>query len=354
MIWPFKKESNNFLGIDIGSSVIKIVEISREGDQIQLENYALLPVLPVVQKPSKRVKKDSLLFSPKEISEMLKTMLKEAELRNSRAYFSLPDFSTFFTTFSLPQMSVEEISQAVEFEARRHVPLALSEVTLGWRVVAGEISDAKSGELKILLVAVPNATIEQYSRVAELSGLKVLALEAEVFGLSRALENEIKKTTVLIDIGVQSTTASIIDNGTLKLSYSFDTAGNALTDRISAALNLDYEAAEKLKKEHGLIEGKPGVRQILLPMIDLILLEVRKTVENFYQQEGKEVQNYILAGGSSLMPGLLEYSAGFFGKETKLAYPFGKINYRRDLEKILHELGPSLSIATGMALKGTE
>lgn len=355
MIWPFKKQAKSFLGIDIGASVIKIVELTRHGEQEKLENYACVSILASEENSQRQIKKDSLLLSPREISEILNLMSKEAGVKTGQAFFAVSDLSTFFTTFSLPQMSKEEIEQAIQFEARRHVPLPLSEVTLGWKIIRGKLANVKKGEVEVLLVVVPNTAIDQYASVAEFSKLELLSLEAEVFGLARALAREPNQTVALIDIGARSTTCSIVDNQALKVSHSFDTAGNSLTERIAASQSIDWETAEALKREQGLLRKKEsGAREIVLPIIDVIVSEIKKVVDGFYQEEGKEIQQYILAGGTALLPGLREYLTGSLRKEVNFAQPFAKMAYPPILEETLNEIGPLFAIAAGMALKGLE
>ncbi|MBL7156306.1 MAG: type IV pilus assembly protein PilM [Candidatus Pacebacteria bacterium] len=355
MTWPFKKHYKSFLGIDVGTSVIKVVELSKHGDQEKLENYVSVPILSPDESPAKTNQKSSLVLAPREVSDILNLITKEAKIKASKAFFSIPDFATFFTTFPLPQMSKEEIEQAIRFEARRHVPLPLSEVTLGWKVIRGKLSNVKKGEIEILLVVVPNVVINQYTSIAEFSQLELLSLEAEVFGLSRALVKDAEKTIALIDIGAQSTTCSIVDKNILKVSHSFDTAGNALTERIIGSLNVDRKTAETLKQNKGLLKSeKENIKEILVPIIDLVLSEIKKVADNFYQSQGKEIDSYVFSGGTSLLPGLKEYSIRFLKKDIELAQPFSKMAYSPILEDNLKQAGPIFAIAVGMALKGLE
>lgn len=354
MIWPFKRRPKSVLGIDIGTSVIRVVELARRGDQEMLKNYGFVSISPFYERPLRRIRKDTLLLSTREISEILKSILRTAEIKTQKAVFSLPDFASFFTSFTLPPMSKEEIPQAVQFEARRHVPLPLSEVTLDWSITKGIVSSPKKEELEILLVAVPNATIDQYKKIFELCKLELISLEAEVFGLQRSLIRDNEETIALIDIGAQSTTCTIVDKKILKYSHSFDVAGNDLTERLSKSLSLDYKAAEDLKKKRGILRDEQKTRDILTPLFDLMLVDIGKVTESFYQEEGKEIKTYIIAGGSAFLPGLKEYFSEHLKKAVKIANPFAKMLYPSILEGVLKEIGPEFPVAVGMALKGLE
>lgn len=356
MVWPFGKKPNTFLGVDIGTSTVRIVELSRHGEQKKLENYGLFSIFSFFEKiqQSEEGRKKNRFLSSKELALVLTTILKEAKTRSFQSVFSLPDFSTFFTTFLLPPMSKEEIPQAVKFEARRHVPLPLSEVTLDWLIVAGDLTSRQKEELEVLLVVVLNETVNHYTKVAELCQLQLSALEAEVFGLFRSLIKDNKQTIGLVDIGARSTTCSIVDRNTLRASYSFDVAGNDFTERIANSLDLDYQTAELLKQKEGLLPGEKDIRKALLPLIDLVIDEIKRVSDNFYRQEGREIKAYILAGGSALLPGLKEHFSDSLGKEIKIADPFLDIVYPPILEDSLKEIGPGFSIAVGMAMKGLE
>jgi len=345
-----------FLGIDIGTTAIKLVGLSGWGERRKLENYGEMKAEAIFEKPFRTFEKSTLLLSNQEVARAIKAIRDEAKIKTRECAFSIPDFSSFFTNFDLPPMTKEELPQAVVYEARQHVPLPLGEVTLDWEVIKGKISDREKTRLKILLVAVPNEVINQYQEIARLCDLQLLALEAEVFGLLRSLIPADEKNTVsIVDIGAQTTTCSIIDKSVLKVSYSFDLSGDDLTERVARSLSINYQAAEKLKEQYGL-EGvslpEKNIKEILLPLIDVILKEVEKISRNFYQAEGKEVQKFIIAGGVSLMPGLREYFANYLGKETEIANPFSNIFYPPILEQTLKQIGPSYAIAVGMALRG--
>jgi type IV pilus assembly protein PilM len=360
MIWtPLEFIPKKSLGIDVGTSSIKIVELSRWGERIKLENYGEISAQAFYQRPFRTFEKSTLLLFAEDISRAIKAIREEAKIKTKRTVFSIPDFSSFFTSFELPPMTMEELPQAVRYEARQYVPLPLAEVTLDWQIIEGEVSDQRKAKLKILLVAVPNEVISQYRKIAEISGLELQALEAEVFGLLRSLiPGEEKRIVILVDIGAQSTTCSIIEKRILKMSYSFDMAGNELTATIAKGLGIDYNEAEDIKEKYGILPTVESpaaeVRELLLPLIDVILKEIEKISQNFYLTEGKEAQKIFLAGASAYLPGLKEYFEDHFKKEIEIANPFSHIFYPPILEETLKKMGSSYAIAVGMALRGLE
>lgn len=354
-----------FLGIDIGTSYVKIVEVSKFGHRKKLENYGQLSASVFYEKPFRIFEKSTLSFSHQDVAKAAKAIIEEAGIKTRKVIFSIPDFSTFFTNFDLPPMSKEELPQAVRYEARQHIPLPLAEVTLDWQVIEARSLDEKETSFKILLAAVPNEVINQYQEIARIAKLELSALEAEVFGLMRSLiEEDEKRPMALVDIGAQSTTCTIIDKRILKTSHSFDMSGNDLTATLSKGLNISFSQAENLKKQYGIkgqdtAAGVVGLdsqtmREILLPLIDLILREIKRIFNNFYQQEKKEIEKVIIAGGTALLPGLKEYCQESLNKEVEIGNPFSNLFYPPILEKTLEEMGPSFAIATGLALRGLE
>lgn len=353
--------SKRVLGVDIGTSSIRVVEISRRGYAYKLENYGEIELSFIREQPFLVYKKDILILSNKRIAKALQAILKEAGIQTREANFSIPDYCSFSTSFKLPSMDKEEIPEAVNYEVRPYIPLPLSEITLDWSVIEGEISKTP---LKVLVVAIPNDIIAQYQEIAQFAELNLRVLEPEVLSLSRALIKEKDKTIGIIDIGARSTTYNILAEGILKMSYSFNVGSNELTEAIVKSLNIDYNKAEGMKKEFGLSfnnqqnnnnqNNKKNIRYLLLPLIDLILGEAKKFFRDFYQNEGKEVEKVILAGGMVYMPGLKEYFSSELKKEIIIANPFLGLGHPPELIKNLELMGPSYTIAVGVALKGLE
>ncbi len=364
MIWnPIEIIQKKSLGIDIGTSSIKIVEMSWFGEKRELKNFGELSISILQGKSFKISQKNSFLLSSMDIAEIIQAILQEAEIQAKLVNFSIPDFATFFTSFELPPMTEEELSQAIKYTARQHIPLPLSEVTLDWQIIEGEFSKIKPTKLKVLLVSVPNQIIGQCQEIAHRANLKLSSVEAEAFALNRSLikKEDKEKVVILVDIGTKSTTMSIIDKNVLKSSYSIDIAGNKFTSIIANFLNIDYNKAEKIKKKYGImfVDGYKedvikAVGKHLIPLIDLILTEIKKISRVFEQAEGKKVDKCILAGGSALLPGLENYCVQKLGKEIIIAEPFSDISYSSILDKTMKEIGPSFATATGLALRGVK
>jgi len=359
--FKLQKVSKNFLGIDIGTSSIRVIELAKKGPIKKLENYGEVRLSAIQKAVFRTVEKNSFLLSNREVALAIREVLKEANIQSTEVNFSIPDFASFFTNFELPQMSQKELDQAVKYEARSYVPLPLSEVTLDWSIITEEAKKEDKNKakapLKILVVAIPNEIIQQYQEIAKLASLEMKSLEAEAFALARSSLKEQKKATAIVDIGARSTTVNIIKNGILEMSHSFNISGNELTEILSRSLKINYEKAEELKKNIGIvaIEGpEKNIREILLPLIDSVVSEIKKIFQDFFQQESQGIEKIILSGSTALMPGLKDYFSAELGKELQICDPFSDISHLPVLEETLKEMGPTYAIAVGLALKGLE
>ena len=343
------------MGVDIGTSAIKVVELSREGKGVKLENYGEISSQILLERPFRKVERNSILLSDQDIARAINAIFNKAKIHTREAFFSIPDFSSFFTFMELPPMAQEEINSAVQFEARRHIPLPLSEVTLDWIIINGNQKQAGGPpKLKILLVAVPHEVINQYQNIANLSQIRLASLEAEVFGLVRSLVKDKKGIVGLVDMGAQSTTFSIVDQGLINATHSFDISGNELTKVLSNSLDIGYNEAEVLKKKHGIASPDKSVGGIISPLLDLLARDIEKISQHFYQVEGKKIERIIFAGGGALLPGLIQYLSGLFQRPVSIANPFEGIIYPKVLEENLKTMGPSYAVAIGVALRGFE
>ncbi|MDD4358467.1 MAG: pilus assembly protein PilM [Candidatus Pacebacteria bacterium] len=347
-----KKKQLKSLGIDIGSKAIKIVELSKQKDRIILENYGGLKLSGVKKESFQYFDKRTLLPSSKNISLAIKAILEEAKIETTEVIFSLPDFSTFFTSFNLPPMTAKELGDAVNFESKKHIPIPFNEVVLDWQLI-GDINE-KEGNNKILVMAISKSLISEYKKIAEECSLTLLSLEAEVMGLKRAIVGKENDTLCLVETGCQSTTISIIDHGFLLISVSFEVGGKDCTYSISEALNIDLHKAEEIKMNLGLKNTDNKVIGALTPILNIILQKVKQVINDFEKGEIK-VKKIILAGGSANMPGLLDYlKANFQGLDIKVGNAFENVFYPNELKPMVPELSTTFSIALGEALKKFE
>lgn len=350
---PFKAFfPKKMVGIDIGTSSIKIVEISRWGEGKTLENYGEIKSDFIYKAPISATQRGATLLAGKFVATAVRGILNEARIKTKSVIFSIPDFSTFCTSFEIPQMPEKEIPEAIYYNASQYITLPISEVTLDWRLING--NPAANAPLKVFLVAIPNQVIQEYQQIAKDAGLELYALEAEAMGITRALIKNNKKTVCVMDIGVQSSTINIIDNGFLKRSYSFNFYSSQLSKAVASALGVPEREAEAIKNKEGIISSRHGVSETLYLLIDPLLSKVRSISAEFLQTEKKQVEEIYLTGGTAHLPGLKEYFEESLDKKAYVPNCFSDLLYPPILEKTLRDMSPSYSVAVGVALSGLE
>jgi len=356
MIFANKKIQKS-LGIDIGTKVIRAVEISGSKGKVTLENYGEVNLDIACKQFFRSFDKKNLNPAVNNISIAIAAIIEETGIKTKKVVFSLPDFATFFTTFELPPMSKKEMANAIGFEARKYIPLPLSELVLDWQLMNKESLKENN---KVLVMAVPKIIVEQYKTIAEQAGLELTALEAEAMALKRAVIKE-NSPTCLLEMGFQSTNINIIDEGFMKMSFSFDMAGKDLTYSLSETLNIPAGEAEIMKKEEGLTDsGETKISHILTPILSIISEKTKTVIRDFETKEGKKVVKVILAGGTSMLPGIKEYFEKSLNQDVsqtlvvEIAEPFKNITYPEALNKKMKEINSSYAIALGEALRKFE
>lgn len=348
MLFPKK-----MVGIDIGTSSVKLVEISRWGDGKTLENYGEISSEAMYGGKAPDPTMGGSLLAGGQVANAIRAILEEAKIKTRSAIFSIPDFSTFCTSFDIPNMPEEEIAQAITYNASQFITLPISEVTLDWQIISRP-ETGSGGLLKIFLVAIPNQVIQEYQALAKEAGLTLYALEAEALSIARALAAANKKTICIMDIGVQSSTVNIVDQGFLKKSYSFNFYSNQLSQAVAASLGITPEKAEEIKNQEGLTSQRQNLAQALYPLIDPLLSRVKSISAEFFQSDQKEVEEVYLTGGTANLPGLKNYFEEQLKKKVYVPNCFSGILYPPILENSLREMNPRFSAAVGAALSGLE
>lgn len=346
----FFNSQQSSLGIDIGTTSIKIIELQNGGKKFKLKNYGEYRLLSFRQKPL-LIESSSFFIFEEDLPNIIKKILKEANIKERKAVFSFPIFSSFFTVVEFPMMGFEEISGAVNFQANQYIPIPLSEVVLDWQII--EEDSYNKEKIKVLLVAVPKDIIEKYKKLAENCNLKLEALEIESFSLARSLVKDEKDLFVIIDIGGRTSSITIIDKGIIRISHSLDFCGFNLTKAISKKLNISLERSEELKRKKGIKQAEGNlISSSLLPVIDKLIFSVERAIHTYSSFGTKrEIKKIIFSGGGALLPGIEEYFSSKLQKKVEIGNPFANINYPPILNDIAKEMRPTFSTVAGLAMK---
>ncbi len=352
--------TKKFLGIDVGTASVRMVELEKSGQKIGLSNYGGIELDLLETDVPKLTGKAMAVFSTDEIAEVIRAIIAQAKIKTKVCAFSIPDFSTFFTNFTLPPMTKKELPEAVLFEARQHIPLPIDKVTVDWQLVGGRF-DAPQ-KIEVTVAAIPNEIIVRYKEIAAKAKLEILLLEAEMFGLTQALVSPSETRPVcLIDIGSQSTACSLIENHVLRYSHSFDRGSAYLAKELINRLPLDPEAAENLKQAYGLRfvpymdpEIRAEIKKILSDLLAPIFREVEMMFAEYRRMSGLEVEKIIFSGGAFAVSEIKDQFSEHFKVDAEIADPFARIEHPTNIAQELKAIGPMYSVAVGMARRGLE
>ena len=346
MAW-FKKKKNSYLGIDIGTSAIKIVELEKDEGRYSLKNYGIYPLEAYLKSLNAQASLDVEKIANEEIAEMIGVLIKKANIGNRESFFSIPVYSSFSTVMDFPEISEKEIAAAVPLEAKKYVPIPIDEVILDWAIVSRL---GKTSGPQVLLVAVPKEIINNYSQIARISGLKLNSLEAETFSLSRVLVGNDKSGVVLVDTGARSSNISIVDGGDIRITHNLEMGGLKLTVSISEQKKISQMEAENFKKG-AMLDQDLIIKNVVNVFLDSIANRVKKVVSDYENKYERKLEKCILTGGGMQIPGTVEYFSKKLNIETSLGSPFARIVCPPELGPIMPELSSVLAVAVGAAMR---
>lgn len=351
----------SFLGIDIGTSSIKIVELEMAENKPVLSNYGWVHLDELVRE------KDSLALWKKYISKIL----HDGKFKSKSAYFSIPSAGSLITLIEFPEMSEEDLNQAIKFEAHKYVPVPLEEVVLSWDIIGKTESfemknDQKeekklgvpekavsSGKIQGLLVAAPKEKVKKYETLISELGLKLKSIEIEGFAMIRSLVGDDPGRFLIVDIGARVCNIILIEKGTIKVNRNIYAGGLDITKNIGKNLNIEEKRAENLK-----INGENflvGESKITFPPIEIIINEIKRILEAFYKNGEKDkIDAVIISGGTAKLKGITDYFQNALGIKTVIGNPLSRVGYPVILEPKLEEFRSRFSVAIGLALKGIE
>lgn len=346
----------SYLGVDIGTTSIKLVEMSKDGlagTRPTLKNYGILETYGHLERVNDAIQTSNLKMIEETTAELLKILLHNTQIKSKKTIASIPAFSAFTTLLDIPLMPRDDLAKAIYYQARQYIPLPLSDVSLDWTVVGEQETPEGLRKQQVLLISVPTETIRKYQTIFKMAGLNLIALEIETVSAARSLIGNDSILTLIVDIGARSTNISLIEKGLLKSSVNIDIAGANLTQAIANGLNINVRRAEELKKTRGLevVGAETNLPTLIFPFIDAIINEVKRVIEMSERNYGRRPERVILSGGEANLAGLRKYIEEQLSLPVLKAEPFNKINYPSDIEPLMRELGPILTVAIGLGIR---
>lgn len=334
---------NNHIGLDIGSTVIKLVQV-----ELGIDKKFHLASFGEVKTPVDADK-----------SEAIKKLVRDTKATSHQVIISLPESQVYTRVIEMPVLPENELAQAIRWQAEQYIPVPLTDVVLKHQVLNNNDEDrAVVGNLNVLLVAAPNALLNNYVSMLSNAGLETVAIETEILAVARALigEDVNSPTTMLVHMGAENTTLSVLSRGDLVLTQSVATGGAAITRSIISALGLEVNQAEEYKKTYGLdaskLDGK--VVAAIKPVVELLVAELKRVLA-FYNVHGAKnpVKRVVLSGGTALMPGLIPFLTLSLDMEAQVGNPFLQISISDKQKMAIGENASIYSTAVGLALKPT-
>ncbi len=343
-------KAGSVLGVDIGTTSIKMAEVSRKGANFKLVNYGVLETKKYIEHPNQAIQTGSLEIVEKEAVNLLNVLLNEVKPKSKTVLVSIPVFSSFIVPLDMPLLSAQETEKSVSFQAKKYIPLPQSAVSHDW-IKVDEFENNKGVKFqRLLLIGIPSSVIKKYKGIFKTVGLRLVTLELETLALARALGN-FSEPTLVVDIGGESTSINVIEGSLVKHSSVSDYGGIHLTQALSRGLGLSVLRAEELKRRRGLMgkEGESELSTLILPFLDVIIQETRYARDSYERRYGKKVEKLMLVGGGANLLGINKYFGSQMNLPTIEPATLNGFEYNPDLELVTRYLKNELPVAIGLA-----
>lgn len=369
----FKPKSTSALGIDIGNSAIKVVQIRREKGSAVLETYGEISLGPYAGIEAGRATN----LPAEKLAEALVDVMREANVTIKECGVSIPFSASLISLIEMPQLDSAKLAKMIPIEARKYIPVPISEVQLDWFIIPkeeaqffsreerGDESKDAEGEAgkksnipktSVLLVAIHNEALRKYAEVVKLVKLQPSFFEIEIFSSIRAVMDRGTAPFVVVDIGAANTKIYIVEYGIVRVSHILNRGSQDMTLALARSIGVSIEKAEEMKKTIGLLgtgdtENEKSVSRTVQLTLEFIFSDIKRTILSYQQRYNKSIEKIIFTGAGAGIEGLMGYAAEHFDIDVEKAHPFSKIEAPAFLEEVLTEAGPEFSVAVGLALR---
>ena len=354
-----KSAEQSVLGIDIGSSSIKVVQLKKKKGRAVLETYGEIALGTYGGVESGR----STNLGVDKVAQAIQDLLRESNTTTTACALSIPISSALISFIRMPRVEEKQLEEMVPIEARKYIPVPISEVSLDWRVIPKNdniVSEFENStatptatDTEVLLVAIHNDALNKNRDITSLAAIKTAYSEIEIFSAMRAVLEQGTAPQMIIDMGAGSTKIFIIERGLLRASHIINRGSQDITLAISKSLSISVAEAEKMKRQYGLLGkvGETNLADITSLSLDYIFAEMGRVVLNYQKKSGKSLSRIYLTGGGVLLRGFKERAESSFQTPVVMSNPFAKVEYPAFLTQVLEEAGPTFTVAIGLALK---
>ncbi|MBI5457793.1 type IV pilus assembly protein PilM [Candidatus Kaiserbacteria bacterium] len=361
-----KSAEGSVLGIDIGASSAKIVQLRTSRGAAILETYGEIALGPYGQQAIGKAVK----LTPEKIAEALTDVMREANVTAREGGLSIPFSSSLVSVIDLPQSEPDQLKRMIPIEARKYIPIPISEVTLDYFVIPREEGEGSAFDRveaktpmqakgqEVLLVAIHNTTLKDYQTIAGTAALKINFYEIEIFSAVRSSVAHGIAPVLVVDLGAATTKIYVVERGVVRSSHLVSVGGQHMTENLGRSMGWEFEKAERVKRERGLIDSNAystdendKIKTALLSTLTRVFSEVNRVLLGYGQRYNKNVSRVVLAGGGASLPGIAAAAHESLSAEVEIANPFSHTEAPAFLETVLREIGPGFSVAVGVALR---
>jgi type IV pilus assembly protein PilM len=351
MKWNSTKKS--MVGVDIGSSSVKAVELQGKNNDFQLVSlgYEALQPDSIV---------DGQIMELNSVSNAIGNIFNEHKIKTTRVAAGVNGHSVIVKNIILPQMSDDELQESFAWHAEEHIPFDISDVNLDYHVT-GTSDDA----IHVLLAACKRDKVANVKQAIQLAGKQPAVIDVDAFALQNCYELNYDpqpgQIVALLNIGASTTNINILNGVRSVFTRDATFGGNQYTSLLQKELGLTFDQAERVKRGMPMPEGSEHreIEPILETVSDILALEIQKTMD-FYratvEDGGSAVQKILVSGGGSKLKGLVDFLAKRFEVPAEIFDPFRKIRVdsRGFDPEYMREIVPEMAIAVGLALRGVD
>ena len=335
------------VGLDIGSSSIKAVELKSSKQGYELVSYGMETL-------AQDTVVDGAIMDAPQVASGITNIFERQKIRAKNVATSVSGHSVIVKRVTLPLMNEEEVYDRIQQEASQHIPFDIADVNLSHQLL-----QTVDSQLDVLLVAVKKDKILNHTNVLAQAGKIPTVVDIDAFALQNCFEINYDpdpgQTVALLNVGASVMNINIVRGGVPLFTRDVSVGGNQYTDALQKELDLSFEDAERLKKGETIAGVAEEQRTTILRSVsDILILEIQKTFDFFRATaSGENIQRIHVAGGTARVPGLVELLREEFAMPVEELYPFRKIviNPGRHNEDEIRELAPRLAIAVGLALR---
>jgi type IV pilus assembly protein PilM len=340
------------VGLDIGSSAVKAVELRPAGKGFRVVALASEPVPPdsIV---------DGAIIDGAAVADAIRRLFENKAFKTKEVAASLSGNAVIVKKISLPVMTESELSESIYWEAEQYIPFDIQDVNIDYQILDPGTGPDSKGTMDVLLVAAKKEKIADYTGVIAQAGRVPVVVDVDAFALQNAYEINYgldpQAVTVLLNAGASAININILSGDQSVFTRDISVGGNAYTEAVQKELNLPFETAEQLKKGEP-IEGHTfdEAQPILQSMTENVLLEIQKTFDFFKASATSDrIDRVLLSGGASRVDGFQKALEDRFGTVIEAFNPFQKVTFDAaklgiaDPEAVL----PSTAVAVGLALR---